>query len=620
MSATFQNGTISLASETDAYVVDLVDGTYARAAKVLPIGDSLTYGYGGSTSDYTSEELAALKGYRGPLFDAILAQGGWVDYVGGLQTGPDDMLDPDHAGTPGQRLSEIVGEGLSEHSDLSGNLAEHAPDITLLMAGTNDFNAQTGAAFESRFANILNSMEQALGQFLSYAGSASTYLLVSTLAPKIRDLIPEENAYMLNQGYSLDNGALVVGDNGTGTYTPGIIALVEEYHALDSRIILVENPVTTAELSADGIHFTDEGFDLYASALFDALLAEIGLVDGTFVNAASDTQASQNVEGGAAGDRITGNDAANTITGNGGADYITLGGGADVVAFGSAALDGARDVVTDLNPGEGDRIDLTDLAAALGITMETLLGRLSFTETGSGTELAVDVDGSAVRLAFFEGATEAEVMLALEDPPVNDPPTITSPDGFAFVEGGTGPVFTAAATDPEDDAIAFSLDGGDADLFAIDAVTGEVTLVTPPTFSTEISDVVKSFVFDVVVSDGTNEARQSVTVDVLRDSDGDTIADVEDNAILVFNTDQADSNGDGYGDVLDADMDGNGRVNALDFSILASSFNTQAGDPDFDVRADLNYDNRITALDFSVFSPHFNTELPQLSYVDLFGL
>ncbi|MBK8120293.1 MAG: hypothetical protein IPK39_14780 [Sulfuritalea sp.] len=45
------------------------------------------------------------------------------------------------------------------------------------------------------------------------------------------------------------------------------------------------------------------------------------------------------------------------------------------------------------------------------------------------------------------------------------------------------------------------------------------------------------------------------------DSDGDGIADAVDNATFVKNPDQRDTNGDGYGNRVDPDLNNDGIVN-----------------------------------------------------------
>lgn len=63
-----------------------------------------------------------------------------------------------------------------------------------------------------------------------------------------------------------------------------------------------------------------------------------------------------------------------------------------------------------------------------------------------------------------------------------------------------------------------------------------------------------------------------------------------------------------FGMMLSGDMNGDNAVTALDFSILASTFNLVSGGNGYDARADLNGDNAVTALDFSILASNFNQQ------------
>lgn len=79
------------------------------------------------------------------------------------------------------------------------------------------------------------------------------------------------------------------------------------------------------------------------------------------------------------------------------------------------------------------------------------------------------------------------------------------------------------------------------------------------------------------------------------DTDGDGILDVVDNCIRVANPDQRDTDGDGFGNVCDGDLDNNGIVNSLDYSLFKSRLLTT------DPHADLNGDGRVNSIDFTLF-------------------
>jgi hypothetical protein len=86
---------------------------------------------------------------------------------------------------------------------------------------------------------------------------------------------------------------------------------------------------------------------------------------------------------------------------------------------------------------------------------------------------------------------------------------------------------------------------------------------------------------------------------VAGDSDGDGVADPDDNCSEHANAAQRDTDGDGYGNRCDADFNGDGAVNFLDLGIMKSRFFT--ADPD----ADLNGDGAVNFLDLGILKSLF---------------
>lgn len=67
-----------------------------------------------------------------------------------------------------------------------------------------------------------------------------------------------------------------------------------------------------------------------------------------------------------------------------------------------------------------------------------------------------------------------------------------------------------------------------------------------------------------------------------QDTDGDGVADINDNCTLVPNPAQRDTNGDGYGNFCDPDQNNDGIVNFIDLAILKSFLFTAEPDADLD--------------------------------------
>ncbi len=110
-------------------------------------------------------------------------------------------------------------------------------------------------------------------------------------------------------------------------------------------------------------------------------------------------------------------------------------------------------------------------------------------------------------------------------------------------------------------------------------------------------------------------SRPAVTLfaaDGASDGDGDGIPDLLDNAGATYNPDQRDSDGDGYADVADADLDGDGRVGAGDFfQHFRPCLGADAGASPGCAAADFDGDGSVGIRDFfTTFRPRFGTEEP----------
>ena len=102
----------------------------------------------------------------------------------------------------------------------------------------------------------------------------------------------------------------------------------------------------------------------------------------------------------------------------------------------------------------------------------------------------------------------------------------------------------------------------------------------------------------------------------LLDSDHDGVPDFRDNCQHESNPSQFDSDGDGYGNSCDGDLNQNGFVNVQDFGIFISAFTSRLGDGNHLPEADFNHDNVVDAFDFLYyFLPQYQRGLPGPSVV-----
>lgn len=100
-------------------------GLHKRSLRVMPLGDSITYGK--ESSDGT--------GYRDELYDALEdpAGGQQVNFVGSVRAGK--LSDRDNEGHPGKRIDEIAGHAKCY-------VPRYQPNVITLHAGTNDVNQE----------------------------------------------------------------------------------------------------------------------------------------------------------------------------------------------------------------------------------------------------------------------------------------------------------------------------------------------------------------------------------------------------------------------------------------------------------------------------------------------
>lgn len=95
--------------------------------------------------------------------------------------------------------------------------------------------------------------------------------------------------------------------------------------------------------------------------------------------------------------------------------------------------------------------------------------------------------------------------------------------------------------------------------------------------------------FEYAIDDGLRIDIALVTVAVIIDADNDQIDDGVDNCLGAANASQRDTDGDGYGNWCDADLNNDAKVNFADLAIFRSSFATSNADADLDGNGNVNF-------------------------------
>jgi lysophospholipase L1-like esterase len=195
--------------------------TLPATVHVMPLGDSITYGIGSSTT----------SSYRAELWRR-LAEGGYgVRFVGSVASG--QLADTANEGHSGWTISQVT-------ASVGGWLSTYSPTAVLLHIGTNDVKAAATAT-----------------------GAPAR---LSALIDKIRVTVPSATifvAQIVPGGEAAINARVVTFNNAI----PGIVAskdtskvkLVDTYHAL-----------TQSDL-ADSLHPNDSGYVKMAGAWYSAM-------------------------------------------------------------------------------------------------------------------------------------------------------------------------------------------------------------------------------------------------------------------------------------------------------------------------------------------------------------
>jgi lysophospholipase L1-like esterase len=205
--------------------------------KIMPLGDSITYGMG------------APGGYRAPLYQLCVNTNFNVNFVGTQNNNPAPwQLQVNHEGHSGLRIDQIYSAFLAEVNSIS------APDIILLMIGTNDY----GQNYDT--ANATNRLDQLI-------------TLIATNQPNAK-------LFVANLTLRTDSSSVEMAIE--ATFNPFVPGLVATHAALGQHVYFVDiHSVIGASDLIDTLHPNQTGYDKMAAAWFQAIAKVVPPVGST---------------------------------------------------------------------------------------------------------------------------------------------------------------------------------------------------------------------------------------------------------------------------------------------------------------------------------------------------
>ncbi len=230
--------------------------------------------------------------------------------------------------------------------------------------------------------------------------------------------------------------------------------------------------------------------------------------------------------------------------------------------------------------------------------------------------LELSSDGTTLKHASFIGGPEAEYgfglsldfagrvyMLGSIQPTVRQPGLDPEPGlpRTAMTRGGSGNGDAFAVTYGKTGPVSFNLLGGS------NLDVGGVSIAFDANNHAWVSGDTESPDFPTLnaFQPSLNGIGDGFLARILLDADEDGITDDVDNCLKTQNDGQIDTNGDGYGNRCDPDLDNDGNVNFIDLQLFEAVFFAQEGDGVYDPDADFNSDGSINFIDLIVMEALF---------------
>ena len=196
-------------------------------------------------------------------------------------------------------------------------------------------------------------------------------------------------------------------------------------------------------------------------------------------------------------------------------------------------VDENQAAVTAVSAADADGDDLSfslsgEDANALSIDNDGVLSFVSAPDYESKASYSVTVEVSDGVETTVQSITIE--IVDLDETTPNSAPTILGLDATVQVFENQSSLLTLEVSDADDDALSFSLEGADAAAFEVSDV-GAISFVTAPDYEAQ-----SSYELTVVVSDGVEETRQQLAVEIKDVAEAVAEAPVEFNLVVARGT------------------------------------------------------------------------------------
>lgn len=211
----------------------------ASTIKIMPLGDSLTYG------NYAYGENGT-GGYRTHLWRKLQDTGYTnIDFVGSVRWGPAD-IDPASEGRPGWEIEQIS-------TNVESWLHRYNPDLILLMIGTNDILQNTP------LETLLRRMEHLLRQIANACPAAHLFVaaLIGVRMPNEYGIRLDDILAFNEQLPDLVQSLADAGQN---------ISFVDMYDRAG---------LGNDDFGADGVHPNDSGYTKIANVWYEVVITHL---------------------------------------------------------------------------------------------------------------------------------------------------------------------------------------------------------------------------------------------------------------------------------------------------------------------------------------------------------